>query len=372
MSPSTRPSAAKLDGLQLMRGVAILLVVLFHAGGVFAADSYLPVDSWTKIFGFGHAGVELFFVISGFIICHAHWDEAGGAANARRFVYRRVTRIYPMVFIAATIGLAARYGFGQPVALSQIASSYLLLNFDFGFYPTVLWSLALEILFYAMFVSRYLSRRLFLWIICVWTAAAPAVFFLAFDKVAWLGPGSTLFFHWNSLFGIGVLLYLAWRRRLALSAGGRWALWVLATLLVAPSAVYDSYVVPDLPAETAGLYRHLLTFPYGIGAALAIYATLRTPILPRWTLVLIAIGNASFSIYLFHIFPIQIAVRILQKIGHAPFWLPTAATLALTALGIALGFAVWLWVERPMMRWFSRRPIAPGAAFAEAGKRAGA
>lgn len=68
---------AVLPGLQYYRAAAAGMVVLYHAAGAFGPTGYFPQRSWEAGFLFGHAGVELFFVLSGFIICHIHWDRVG-------------------------------------------------------------------------------------------------------------------------------------------------------------------------------------------------------------------------------------------------------------------------------------------------------
>lgn len=355
VTPAPPPiPAQKLDGIQCLRGVAILFVVLYHADGVFTPGSYLPIESWTRIFGFGHAGVELFFVLSGFIICHAHWQEPGGWIYARRFIARRVTRIYPMVFIAATIGLSMRFLSGKPVSADQILSSFTLLDFNFMFYPTVLWSLSLEILFYGLFVLRYIDRSLFLALLAVWTIAAPAVYFSMPGLGHSLGPASTLLFHWNSLFGLGVGVYLVWHARLLPLATLRLPLWTMAAAIFIPALIYDSYFIAALPVANAGLPRHILSFPYGITAALALLAVLGQKTLPQWTSVLAALGNASFSVYLFHIFPMQLAGRALEKAGFAAPWLPGVLVPILALSGIGIGLVAYHLAERPLSRLFKR------------------
>ena len=121
-----------------------------------------------------------------------------------------------------------------------------------------------------------------------------------------------------------------------------------------PALAYDSYVLPALPAATAGLVQHILTFPYGIAAALALLAVLGQQSLPPWTRALAAVGNASFSIYLFHIFPMQLVGRALEKAGFVAAWLPGVLVPVLALSGIGVGLAAYRLVERPLSRLFGR------------------
>lgn len=94
------PAAQPLPGLQYYRAFAAGLVVLFHAAAVFGPNSYYPARSWESGFLFGHAGAELFFVLSGFIICYIHWDRIGRDGEVSSYIKKRLIRIYPPVFVA--------------------------------------------------------------------------------------------------------------------------------------------------------------------------------------------------------------------------------------------------------------------------------
>ncbi len=70
-------SDGRLSGVQAARGVAALMVVLYHATRALSLPQYLGYIPFDNAFGFGHAGVDFFFVLSGFIIMHAHAADIG-------------------------------------------------------------------------------------------------------------------------------------------------------------------------------------------------------------------------------------------------------------------------------------------------------
>lgn len=72
--------------LQAGRGIAAMLVVLFHLGGAFAAEKYFGIAAFSIPFKFGSAGVELFFVLSGFIIFSAHRDDIGQVSKIAGYI----------------------------------------------------------------------------------------------------------------------------------------------------------------------------------------------------------------------------------------------------------------------------------------------
>ncbi len=94
--------------LQVFRGLAALLVVYHHANrevaGVFG-DSW-----WRSLFDLGDAGVQFFFVLSGFIIYHVHRHDIGRPERTRRYLLKRIIRIYP-IYILVTLVLTPFWAF---------------------------------------------------------------------------------------------------------------------------------------------------------------------------------------------------------------------------------------------------------------------
>ncbi len=87
-----------------MRGLAAVLVVLFHAQVVVGQN---PVDGiMGRILSNGALGVDIFFVLSGFIITLVHQADLGRPDRCARYLWRRFSRIYPAVFIMSALALA--------------------------------------------------------------------------------------------------------------------------------------------------------------------------------------------------------------------------------------------------------------------------
>src|SRR5436190_1288571 len=86
--------------LQAGRALAALLVVLYHNGlYIFALDKYWGADPSRGLFNFGHAGVEFFFVLSGFIIFYIHGKDLGVPSRFFSFIRKRFIRIYPIYWL---------------------------------------------------------------------------------------------------------------------------------------------------------------------------------------------------------------------------------------------------------------------------------
>lgn len=94
-----------IEVIQALRGVAVLAVVLFHV--LFVEAKYANGDLWLPhVLALGESGVDLFFVISGFIMVTITQSRFRRASEFGRFLYSRVSRIYPTYWFYFFIVLA--------------------------------------------------------------------------------------------------------------------------------------------------------------------------------------------------------------------------------------------------------------------------
>src|ERR1700730_256703 len=136
----------KIDGLQILRTVAVFLVAWLHAGQ--------SLDGW-RIIDLPHFtafGVDIFFVISGFIMSSVllRTRQAPGIPAMWGFLKRRLIRIFPIYWVFALLG-AARLLHGHGFLLQNYFPSFLLLPGLFPRYPLVVgfsWTMIFEMFFY--------------------------------------------------------------------------------------------------------------------------------------------------------------------------------------------------------------------------------
>jgi peptidoglycan/LPS O-acetylase OafA/YrhL len=163
---------APLDGL---RGIAALMVIVFH-GWQFGVFDGLPVSShYFKVAKFGQTGVDLFFVLSGFLITRILLDTRGGPGFFRNFYARRMLRIFPLYYFFLIIYVfVVPFLEGQPAApfgrywwffvfLQNIPPTFHSIT---SFVPGHYWSLAVEEHFYLLWpllVFATPPRRLVWW-----------------------------------------------------------------------------------------------------------------------------------------------------------------------------------------------------------------
>lgn len=149
----------QINSVHALRGIAALLVVLFHWRDV--VDEVHP-GLGTYLFGSGYAGVDLFFIISGFVMVIATCMRSDDAATA--FVIRRFFRVIPL----ATLGTLAMLLLTVSTSTSDLITSLLFLPRDhsasppsFGYALNVpQWTIGYELLFYGIFaIALRISHR---------------------------------------------------------------------------------------------------------------------------------------------------------------------------------------------------------------------
>jgi peptidoglycan/LPS O-acetylase OafA/YrhL len=342
-----------------LRGVAVLLVVLFHG----ALIGVVPG---------GYVGVDVFFVISGFLITGllVRERERTGTVSLSAFYARRVRRLLPAGLTVLVVTLAASFVILAPldrasVALDAGAAALSIGNFRFasaeGDYFTSLaapspflhyWSLAVEEQFYlawpavVLIATRVRRPRLgagiALAIILVGSlllclAASGAVVTWAFYSL----PTRAWQLSLGGLLAIGGAHLARLPRPVSVTVG--WA--GLAAILVASTSFDTSLAYPGAWAvvPTAG--------------AAAIIATGLEPLGPRrllQTSPLRLVGRISYSLYLWH-WPILVLPAI--ALESEP---PLAVRIALVASAFAIAWLSWRFVEEPFRAGFptlARRPM---------------
>lgn len=335
-----------LNSLQSGRAIAALMVVLFHLGVVIlGSPDYWNVQDlgWLAV---GRSGVNFFFVLSGFIIMWAHAQDIDRAGNLVTFVYKRLTRIYPVYWVV--LALVVPLYFFMPTAGEGYETNPLNILTSFLLFPTsenpilaVAWTLRHEMLFYILFGLLIISARLGGAVMAAWLLGCVAA--LVWNPEF---PYSFIFAPINLLFPMGIIGAIAIQRKRLVHPTAPLAAGSCTIALACALEIFDR----------TGLWLDLV---YGLGYLLIIVGAVRLEQMGRFKTpsVMVELGNASYSIYLVH-FTILSAGAI--------FWFKLRLDvvpwpLAFTALGVGSIVAGWLFhriVERPLLSIF--RGCAPG------------
>jgi exopolysaccharide production protein ExoZ len=350
-------STKLLPSLQYFRAVAAILVVAYHAACVFGPGGYQPIRSWEVGLMFGHAGVELFFVLSGFIICWIHYDRIGTAGEVPSYIRKRLVRIYPPVALVVIAWAALSFAAGMPMRPIEYLVSLTLIPFDFAYAPPALWTLTHEMAFYALFLLAFIRRWLFIAALLAWGVGGYVLTMvpgLSEARAAIPLIGSAYAF----LFSLGVLAFFIVRARLAIPAWGKVVLGLLGLAIFAWAATRDvALQLGPVAPEGAERAARALTPWFGIAATIWVVLLADPAIRFRGRLhtVMMLLGNASYAIYLWHEIPQRVLGRLIGSVGLAG---PETRIVAMTLIigsGVVLGVLVYQFVERPLLRWINAR-----------------
>lgn len=293
----------RLDSIQVLRGVAALLVYFFHLA--VTLDRYSPSDltpTWSKL---GQFGVDLFFVISGFVMAYSV-RAMSGHRDAALFLVRRWWRIAPLLHILATAHILYSWIWGTTFNAARIANCFTILPFmdspdryQYALVPA--WTLGFEMAFYILIAGVLALRLPALW------AAVPVV------VVSLFGP--TLMME----FAFGLFAYWLWSRG---TLPGPLLMLAGAALLLLFPLPGDRFVWWGIPA----LMIFLAVLSWQPKKARA----------GKW------LGTISYSLYLSHTMSFDALAPLLAPFG------PLAMGVLLAVSGIAIAWLVYEAIESPL------------------------
>ncbi|NJC72735.1 acyltransferase [Planosporangium thailandense] len=342
--PADAPTGrvAVVDGLRL---VAAVMVMAYHY------SFHAPNTAWggrsTALFphtalvtGFGWLGVELFFIISGFVICLSAWDRGVG-----QFFVSRVVRLFPAYCFAvvATAVVVYAIGDGHPhPPLTDLFVNLTMLERPLGVPEVdgVYWTLWSELHFYLLFaivVWRGLTYRRAV-TFCVGWLALSAMVATAPDKLAHILVGDDM----SAFFVAGIAFYLMYRFGQNLLLWGIVGVsWAVGLHRVWPTALG---VERSGPLSLHGVIL-VVTAAFAVMAAVALRKL--SWIRGGWLTVA---GSLTYPLYLLHQ---QIGWAVLARLHHhVPRW---PLLIGLSAAMLAIAWLVHRIVERPLAPVLRRR-----------------
>lgn len=308
----------KLQSIQVLRGIAAMAVLVHHL--VVTVDPSLR--PWVID---GQMGVDLFFVISGFVMMLSV-RELGGAADARRFVLRRLWRVAPLLYALTAAIILFRLIYREPVELAQAANCLTIVSL----LPTIApdrcvlypaWTLAFELTFYLAVaaVVAFNPRHRAAAVIAIVAA-------LALVPSSWWGAAR----YGNGLmieFAFGVIAFELWRRghvsrRVSLAS-------CAAAVLLLIFPVGDARVLA-----------------WGLPMGLAFIAALRWEVGgDRVSRALLWLGTISYSLYLGHLVVFDALTPLLR-----PFVPEVGLAAILLVAAVAICGLIYKAIEEPLLR----------------------
>jgi len=368
-----RPRSTRYQSLDMWRGVACLMLVMYHAT-FYASHSWRSSDpsTWSlgglaiNLIGRLWIGVPIFFVVSGYCIAASSDASRKRTHSLRTYFARRFRRIYPPLWIALSLCVvfvllittfeSVRQGCQQLPHLTELTAGNWLGNLtateswrpnvsggDNAYLMKNTWTLCYEEQFYAVvgFMLLVSAQRFF---------AAAGVVTLVTLAARHLTRAADLsmqgFFcdgHWL-LFAMGILVY--YRLHYARERS-RW-------IIVAAFAAVMGYAVVDYRLSTSAFDKHVDEYLF----TAALFGLLLTRLYRRdqqlathrWLQPLSWYGKMSYSVYLTHYPVVVVMAYVLSRVGTTADWFVAAVTVPLSvAISVPVGRAFHLAVERRFM-----------------------
>lgn len=297
----------RVANLDILRGVAALLVCIFH----FDRNGFSGIGLFSSAAKYGFVGVDIFFVVSGFIIPFALERSQFNLQSTGSFLLSRLLRLYPAYLIAILINIALWQlssllpgfrGSNPSLNVSQIIGNLLLIC-DFqkqSWISPVFWSLAIEAQYYVLMAISYpaLNHQ------SKTTRYAALAFWIC---APWIIRASPFVFSWTALFAMGTLCFLRRGQRVS---GPLFVIFMVLAFSV------HGFAHGWLGASVGVLTSFFILFFPEVNSRILI-----------WT------GMVSYSLYLLHV---PIGGRIVNFAER----LPNTPAIRLAALLIALAFSL--------------------------------
>ncbi|MGL4609213.1 MAG: acyltransferase family protein [Trueperaceae bacterium] len=367
MLPTIPPAQPRrtIHSIQALRAIAALLVVAAHVEAAFRDSPEVAGIPWISQFaglsGFGGVGVDIFFIISGFIMVYVGVPYFRKENTIQDFLMRRILRIYPIYWLVSLflVGLATLKTILAIRAGQSFAES---LDFDLqwhrllsaiSLFPTynelgdiqpilgVGWTLSFEVFFYLVFtLALSIGFR--------WTLSVVIATFSLLVFIPWPIGNSAL----GNFFTDGILLEFPMGMLLgyAVVLGKRPARWLLMSCFVLSLVGYVIGILLQADFSHRYLFR-------GIPSTLLVFSLVFWEICfgLRVPAFLVKLGDASYATYLVHtivisylVFPIIETITLLQQIN--------VEILGIFTFLIAtfIGLMVYEVFERPLQGWLMK------------------
>lgn len=322
-----------LVSIQVLRAAAALLVLVAHLVTPFVA---------------GAAGVDLFFVISGFVMVYSSEKLYGQPGASTRFFAHRLARIVPLYWLTSTVVLLLvlkRERFGvSDLSWATVVGSYLFVPIARPSGLTnplhsVGWTLNFEMLFYVIFaVGVMLQRR--------YAVLFATLFLLLFMVVSRFLPQPLMYLGnpmlWEFIFGMTIGLG---------SLSGVRLRKPYASLLVAAGAGFYIWTCTVEINNEFATWRHLL---WGVPAATIVAGlALADTEQPRGWGFLVLIGNASYALYLTHSLVVEQLGRFAAALPATSY--PNLYVVIQLAVCVGVAIVVSLYFEKPITRYLQAK-----------------
>lgn len=334
-------------GLDIIRFLAALLVLLNHFAAYSATLPSLAVTPDDRAFAFlsafegvGATGVQIFFVISGFVIAMSA-QGLSGLSGALRFALARALRILPALWISGLISFAALWLVGDnPVSLLDRFFRSAILSPIGPYIDGVVWSLVVEAVFYTLIAGLILrGPRIPLRIVALGLGGISCLYLSGYmlmviiDNAAWTSlldrfPFKVFLLRHGVFFAIGMLIFDRIARQQAELSGGNSLLSTCAIVLFCGFGLGEIW----LGMRGTSLAATIAAITMCLTGLIALQLSLRMRAAPAFPGLYRYLGSMSYTIYLNHYTTGMVIVYVLAKTSLSGSALFIASLLAVLLL----------------------------------------
>jgi len=342
-----------LYSIQAYRGFAVLLVVLFH--GASKIGRKYGIEPFNDFFDTGFSGVHLFFVLSGFIIVTAHAKDIGMPRQLFWYLKRRLIRIYPIYWIIF-FALGGWKLVSVNVNIEDFFLNACLFMSNTGLVIPVSWTMLYEIIFYLIFAILIINKKIGVTAIVVW---------LAFILLNWGDSSYHILHPFNLLFIFGMLASALRFKLIKMDSGVASLIskicFGLGVILFVGSAVYYSHLavgITEWPAHPVTILG------FGVASALLVLGSASSEIENFFGKrhLLRLIGDASYSIYLVHLWAQKLSYKLIKAIDSTLFdgmgqnqIISDMLLVFFVVMSVLFGILIHLKIERPLLFFLRKK-----------------
>ena len=347
----------RIGTIELLRGLAALSVAVAHSDSLIGGNPDLPFGRWHSYAMPGTAGVEFFFVLSGFVMAVAHRQDLAQGGRIGRFLWRRFCRIYPLYWFVLAFPLWRFWG--APLLTPDAILAWLsLLPIRQDNLLVVAWTLRQEVTFYLM-LALCLIPHIGRWILWAWIAVT-TVWWFVLPAPPTPPAGALVLSHVLSIFNFeffaGLLAGWLLPRLLAMKplfvASLGWALLLGGIAGVAWRMSVDGWGVHYGPTAARPQYGAAYAAVILGCAALEQSGYIRFNSLGARFAA--AAGAISYPLYLSHLITLDFVAHWIGPTGFAARIGPDATFVVLLLCAVAVAGVISVLVDRPIQRLLRR------------------
>jgi peptidoglycan/LPS O-acetylase OafA/YrhL len=336
-----------LELVQMLRGIASMFVVMFHA--TMNSVQILNLDFCFNFFLFGWAGVDVFFVLSGFIITYTTSRHITHTDQFLPFIRRRFVRIFPVywivigLFLIVQLLLPSFYKTGYPFDILTLLSTFLLLP-GHVVVNGVSWTMSYELFFYLLFSLAFIisNNKLAFALLALYAMLLVVLPFII-DTGGNVNEGIKLVTApINIEFFMGVLVAVMVHK---IPAKISLLLIISGTLLFLLSAILYNNGYAVAPGE----FNRVVLF--GLPSFLIIMGIVKYEALIKVRIhnVLLWLGEASYSLYLLHLPLLVAGIRMIKRLDINDPIMKQVLVIELVAIICCSSVLFYKWVEKPLI-----------------------